>query len=87
MFRSSPSSALSKTRKRTTLEKKRHTVKAQLVISMLALTILSVVVGKGQQHDFWSLKTAAYCCIRCPAVGGFRIPRDAQTPSELDPAS
>src|SRR5664279_2135616 len=52
MFRSSPSSALSKTRKRTTLEKKRHTVKAQLVICALTLVILSVVVGKGQQHDF-----------------------------------
>jgi len=56
MFRSSPSSALSKTRKRTTLEKKRHTVKAQLVISLLTLTILSVVVGKGQQHDFLVFK-------------------------------
>jgi hypothetical protein len=32
--------------------KKHHTVKAQLVISMLTLAILSVVVAKGQQHDF-----------------------------------
>src|SRR5450631_2570523 len=52
MFRSSPSNALSKTRKPTTQEKKRHTIKAQLVICVLTLAILSVVVGKGQQHDF-----------------------------------
>ncbi|WP_249028104.1 transposase family protein [Methylovulum psychrotolerans] len=32
--------------------KKRHTVKAQLIICALTLTILSVVVGKGRQHDF-----------------------------------
>jgi hypothetical protein len=32
--------------------KKRHTVKAQLVICVLTLAILSVVVGKSQQHDF-----------------------------------
>src|SRR5664280_3249868 len=52
MFRSSLSNALSKTRKHTTQEKKRHTIKAQLVICVLTLAILSVVVGKGQQHDF-----------------------------------
>ncbi|MDP1595029.1 MAG: transposase family protein [Gallionella sp.] len=33
-------------------KKKRHTIKAQLVICALTLTILSVVLGKGQQHDF-----------------------------------
>src|SRR5665647_1262304 len=33
-------------------KKKRHTIKAQLVICVLTLAILSVVVGKGQQHDF-----------------------------------
>jgi|GEM_PF-3300310 len=52
MFRSSPSNALSKTRKCTTLEKKRHTVKVQLVICALPLAILSLMVGKGRQHDF-----------------------------------
>lgn len=29
-----------------------HTIKAQLVICLLTLAILSVVMGKGQQHDF-----------------------------------
>jgi len=33
-----------------------HTVKAQLVICLLTLTILSVVVGKGQRHDFLVFK-------------------------------
>lgn len=32
--------------------KKRHTVKAQLVIWTLTRTILLVEVGKGRQHDF-----------------------------------
>jgi len=36
--------------------KKRHRVKAQLVICLLTLAILSVVVGKGQQHDFSDFK-------------------------------
>jgi hypothetical protein len=36
--------------------KKRHTVKARLVICLLTLAILSAVVGKGQQHDFSVLK-------------------------------
>jgi hypothetical protein len=31
---------------------KRHTVKAQLIICALTLTIFSVVMGKGRQHDF-----------------------------------
>ena len=52
MFRSSPSNALSKTRKRTTQEKKRHTINAQVLICLLTLTILPVVAGKGRQHDF-----------------------------------
>jgi hypothetical protein len=32
--------------------KKRHTVKAQLIACALTLTIFSVVMGKGRQHDF-----------------------------------
>ena len=44
--------ALSKTRKRTTQEKKRHTINAQVLICLLTLTILPVVAGKGRQHDF-----------------------------------
>ncbi|MEI6267839.1 MAG: transposase [Methylococcaceae bacterium] len=33
-------------------EKKRHTIKTQLVMCLLTLIMLSVVMGKGQQHDF-----------------------------------
>ncbi len=33
-------------------KKQRHTIKAQLVICALTLQILSVVIGKGRQHDF-----------------------------------
>ncbi|MFA5925275.1 MAG: hypothetical protein WC856_29055, partial [Methylococcaceae bacterium] len=66
--------------------KKRHTVKVQLVICVLTLAILSLVVGKGQQHDFSVFKDSRLLLSRCPAVGGFGIPRDAQTPSEIDPA-
>lgn len=52
MFRSNLSNVLSKTRKPITQEKKRHTIKAQLVICLLTLTIFSVVVDKGRHHDF-----------------------------------
>ena len=52
MYRSNLSNALSRTRKPTTQEKKRHTIKAQIIINLLTLTILSVVLGKGRQHDF-----------------------------------
>ena len=52
MFRSSLSNALSKIRKHTIQEKKRHTIKAQLTICVLTPAILCVVMGKGQQHDF-----------------------------------
>src|SRR5450631_3287296 len=73
MFRSGPSNALSKIRKRITQEKKRHTVKAQLVICVLTLAILAVVVGKGQQHDFlvfkdtWGIRGQA---IKVPTMDG-----------------
>ena len=33
-------------------EKKRHTIKAQLVICALTLTIVFVTVAKGKKHDF-----------------------------------
>ncbi|TRX03042.1 transposase family protein [Candidatus Methylobacter oryzae] len=39
------------------LRKKRHTIKAQLVICLLTLTIFSVVVDKGGQHDFSIFKS------------------------------
>jgi hypothetical protein len=75
MFRSSPSNALSKTRKRTTQEKKRHTINAQVVICLLTLTILSVVAGKGRQHDFSVFKDS--CLLLHPdalllAVSGYQ---------------
>jgi hypothetical protein len=38
--------------------KKRHTIKAQVVICLLTLTILSVVTGKGKQHDFSVFKNS-----------------------------
>ncbi len=41
-----------KIRKHIAQEKKRHTIKSQVVICVLTLTILSVVMGKGKQHDF-----------------------------------
>ncbi|MDI1279281.1 transposase family protein [Methylobacter sp.] len=52
MCLSNLSNVLSKTRKPTTQEKKRHTIKAQIVICLLTLTIFSVVVDKGRPHDF-----------------------------------
>jgi len=38
--------------------KKRHTIKSQIVICLLTLTILSVGVGKGRQHDFSVFKSS-----------------------------
>jgi hypothetical protein len=40
-------------------KKKRHTIKAQLVICLLTLQILTVVCGKGRTHDFKLLKQSA----------------------------
>jgi hypothetical protein len=37
-------------------KKKRHTVKAQLIVCLRTLTILLVVCGKGRTHDFALLK-------------------------------
>ena len=37
-------------------KKTRHTIKAQLIICALTLTIMSVICGKGRQHDFSVLK-------------------------------
>jgi hypothetical protein len=48
--------------------KKRHTVKAQLVICVLTRAILSVVVGKGRQHDFAVFKGCRLLLHRCHAV-------------------
>lgn len=39
-------------------KKHRHTIKAQLVICALTLQILSVVIGKGRQHDFALFKAS-----------------------------
>ncbi len=45
-------------------EKHCHTIKAQLVICALTLQILSVVMGKGRQHDFLFSKPVDYCSIQ-----------------------
>jgi hypothetical protein len=52
MFRSRPLERPVKNQKAYYSEKKRHTFKVQLVICVLTLAIRSLVVGKGQQHDF-----------------------------------
>lgn len=39
-------------------KKHRHTIKAQMVICALTLQILSVVIGKGRQHDFALFKAS-----------------------------
>ena len=39
-------------------KKHRHTIKAQLIICALTLQILSVVIGKGRQHDFTLFKAS-----------------------------
>ena len=39
-------------------EKKRHTIKAQLIVCLFSLQILVVVSGQGRTHDFELLKQA-----------------------------
>jgi len=68
---------LSKTRKRTTLEKNRHTGQGPACDQHVDVTILSVVWVKANSMIFWSLKTAAYCLHPMPCCGRIPIPRDA----------
>jgi len=52
MCQSNRLNALLSTRETIIQEKKRHTIKAQLVICAATLRIMSVVCAKGKQHDF-----------------------------------